>query len=111
MKITTKLWIGLVILIIFSPFGLILPARFKAGSAWGEWGTEEIKSLVGYIPRGFEKLSKLWNAPLSDYAFKDSGARGLAHLSLAYIVSAVLGIAVVAAVMLLIGKVLSKKGD
>lgn len=109
MKITTKLWIGLAILSILSPIGLILPELFKAGSAWGEWGTDELQELVGYVPQGFEKLSNLWNAPIPDYAFKGWEEKGLAQLSFAYIVSAVIGIAVIAVVVIGIGKLLVKK--
>ena len=111
MKTTTKLWIGLGVFILLSPLGLILPEHFKAGDAWGEWGTDTIKELVGYIPQGLEKLSSLWSAPIPDYAFKGWEGRGLSHLSLAYIISTVLGIAVTVAIVLLIGKILVKKGD
>lgn len=109
MKTITKLWIGLAILIILSPLGLILPELFKAGSAWGEWGTDEIKKLVGYIPHGLEKLSALWSAPIPDYAFKGSEEKGLACLSFGYIGSALIGIALTVAVVLILGKLLSKK--
>jgi len=111
MKITAKLWIGLGILIVLSPLGLILPEYFKAAAAWGEWGAGEVKNLVGYIPRGFEKLSTLWNAPIPDYAFRGWEEKGLPHSSAAYIVSAVLGITVTVVLVLLIGKILAKKGD
>ena len=109
MKITTKLWIGLGILIILSPLGLILPEHFKAGAAWGEWGADEMRKLVGYIPKGLEKLSSLWNAPIPDYAFKGWEEKGLGHLSIAYIVSALIGILVIVGAVILIGKFLSKK--
>jgi len=92
MKTTTKLWLGIGILILLSPLGLILPERFQAGDAWGEWG------------RG-----GLWNAPLPDYAFKGWEAKGLSHLSLAYVFCAILGIAVTALMMLLVGRFLVKK--
>jgi hypothetical protein len=62
MKVTTKLWIGLGALALLSPIGVILPAKLKAGPAWGEWGAGELKGLVGYVPKGLEKLSSLWNA-------------------------------------------------
>ena len=110
-KITTKLWIGLVILIALTPLGLILPERFKTGGAWGEWGSQEIKDLVGYIPRGFEKLSRLWSAPVPDYAFKGWEGKGLMHLSVAYIVSAIAGIAIIVGLVFLLGRILTKKGD
>ncbi len=111
MKTTKKLWIGLGILIILSPLGVILPAHFKAGSAWGEWGTGEIEKFAGYVPAGMKKLSGLWKAPLPDYGFKGWEAKGLAHLSIAYIFSAVVGIAVIAALMIVIGMALAKKKD
>ena len=109
MKTTTKLWIGLAILIVLSPLGLILPEYFKSGGAWGEWSKEEIHKFVGYIPHGLEKLSAIWNAPLSDYAFKGWDGKGLLSLSLGYVISAIIGIGVTVIVMLLLGKFLSKK--
>ncbi len=111
MKITTKLWIGIFVLIILSPLGLILPGHFKAGAAWGEWGVEEMQKLVGYIPRGLAKLSSLWNAPIPDYTFKGWEGKGLSHLSFAYIISAVVGIIITVLVILLIGKILAKKDN
>lgn len=111
MKITTKFWIGMAVLVVLSPLGLILPEHFKAGAAWGEWGIDEMQKLVGYIPHGLEKLSSLWNAPIPDYAFKGWEEKGLPHLSLAYIISAVIGIAIIVAVVLIIGKILTKKGE
>ena len=109
MKTVTKLWLGVAVLIMLSPLGLFLPARFKAGSAWGEWGADEIKNMVGYVPRGLEKISSLWHAPMPDYAIKGWEDKGLPHLSLAYIVSAVLGISVIVVAILLLGKFFSNK--
>ncbi|MCK9603677.1 MAG: PDGLE domain-containing protein [Candidatus Omnitrophica bacterium] len=109
MKIITKFWIGIAALILLAPLGLILPEYFKAGSAWGEWGADEMKELVGYIPQGLEKLSSLWSAPIPDYAFKGWGEKGLAHLSFAYIVSAALGILLIVLIVLLLGKALVRK--
>jgi cobalt/nickel transport protein len=110
MKTTTKLWMGIGVLILLSPLGIFLPEHFKAGDAWGEWGVDTISELVGYIPRGLEKLSSLWNAPIPDYAFRGWEEKGLSRLSFAYIISAILGIAVVVLAVLLIGKALVKKG-
>ncbi len=111
MRITAKLWIGLGILILLAPLGLLLPEHFKAGSAWGEWGADEINKLVGYLPGGFEKLSGLWEAPIPEYAFKGWEEKGLPHLSFAYIISAAVGIGVTVIAVLLIGKFLTKKGE
>lgn len=109
MKITTKLWIGLGALGVLSPLGLYLPAKAKAGSAWGEWGSEEVKELVGYVPAGLERLSSLWNAPLPDYALKGMEQAGLGRLSLTYILSAVIGIGLCVAAAYFLGKILSKR--
>ncbi len=109
MKITTKLWIGLGILIVLSPLGLIIPDHFKAGDAWGEWGTDGIKELVGYIPQGLEKLSSLWSAPIPDYAFKGWEEKGLGSLSFAYIFSAIVGIGLVVLIIFLLGKILARR--
>jgi len=109
MKTTTKLWIGIGILIAFSPLGLLLPEHFKAGDAWGEWGIDSIKELVGYIPRGLEKLSSIWSAPIPDYAFKGNEEKGLGFLSISYVLSAAVGIAAVAVIALAIGRILARK--
>lgn len=111
MKLTTKFWIGIAVLIVLSPLGLILPEHFKAGSAWGEWGADEMQKLVGYVPKGLEKLSSLWSAPIPDYAFNGWEEKGLPRLSLAYIISAIVGIGIIALFMMGIGKLLAKKGD
>ena len=111
MKITAKLWIGIAILILLSPLGLILPERFKAGSAWGEWGVAEVQKLVGYVPNGLTKLSTNWNAPMPAYTFKGWEEKDLSRLSFAYIISAIVGIAIISVTAWLIGKMLAKKGD
>jgi len=111
MKTTTKLWIGIGILILLSPLGLILPEYFKAKDAWGEWGADTVKELVGYIPKGLEKLSSLWSALIPDYSFRGWDGKGLLSSSFAYIISAIVGIIIVVMVMLIIGKILAKKGD
>jgi hypothetical protein len=109
MKIISKLWVGIVVLIILSPLGLILPEHFKAGSAWGEWGADEMHKLVGYVPKGLEKLSSLWHASIPDYAFKGWQEKGLPGLSFAYIISAVLGVVIIILLMVFIGRFLSRK--
>lgn len=109
MKTITKLWMLIAVLIILSPLGLLVPAYFRAGGAWGEWGADEIKKLIGYVPPGLAKLSSLWKAPAPDYAFNGRESGQLCYSGLSYIISAVAGILVVAAVVLLIRKCLSRK--
>jgi hypothetical protein len=109
MKISTKLWILVIILIILTPLGLFIPEYFRAGAAWGEWGADEIREMVGYIPQGLHKLSGIWNAPVPDYSFKGWEEADLLKQSIAYIISAVIGIAAVAVVIFILGKVLIKE--
>lgn len=109
MKLTAKLWIGIGILALLSPLGLLLPERFKAGSAWGEWSADDMRTLTGYVPGGLKKLSSLWNAPLPDYALKGWEEKGMPHLSFAYILSAALGIVTIVIAVLFIGRILVKK--
>ena len=109
MKTITKLWILVSILALLAPLGLVIPEHFKAGAAWGEWGIEEVKGLVGYIPAGLAKVATLWNSPVPDYAFKGWEDKPLSALSAAYVISAMLGIAVTIGVIFLLGKFLSKK--
>jgi uncharacterized membrane protein YeaQ/YmgE (transglycosylase-associated protein family) len=70
---------------------------------------DEINQLAGYMPKGLEKLAGLWSAPLPDYAFKGWEESGSVSLSFAYILSAVIGAVVCAAILLILGKFLSKK--
>jgi cobalt/nickel transport protein len=109
MKLTNKLWMGLGILVLISPLGLLLPEHFKAGSAWGEWGANEMQELVGYIPRGLSKISTLWSAPLPDYTFKGWETRPMISLCFTYILSAAIGVLICVGVVLVLGKFLSKK--
>jgi hypothetical protein len=111
MKTITKLWIGLGTLAVISPVGLFLPDKLKAGSAWGEWGADEIKQLIGYIPSGLEKLSSVWKAAIPEYAFKGWADKGPGHLSVAYVVSAIVGIALCVGGAWLLGKLLARKGS
>ena len=109
MKSTAKLWIWLGVLVILAPLGIIVPYYFKAGSAWGEWGSGELVKMAGYMPAGFEKLSGIWKAPLSEYVFKGWQGKGLVYLCIAYICSALVGIAVIVVISLLLGKTLARK--
>lgn len=51
MKTISKLWILIAILVILTPTGIILPAYFKSGPAWGEWIAMDRygKSNITYI--------------------------------------------------------------
>ena len=109
MNTTRKLWWGLILLVLLSPLGLILPEIFKSGPAWGEWSLEEIEKMVGFIPEGLKKLADLWSAPLPEYNVGGWEKKGLFHSSLGYILSGFLGVGMVVLVTLLLGKWMKKK--
>jgi len=94
MKEFRTFWIVLLVLALASPIGLYLPKIMKAGSAWGEWGVDEIRQMVGYAPAGMEKRADIWKAPMPDYALPGQEDAPLSRLSLSYVLSAFLGIAV-----------------
>jgi len=86
------LYILIGILVLFTPLGLL-----ASGTAWGEWGTEEIKEFIGFVPKGMEEGFQ-FNSLIPDY--------NLGNLKeyIGYIISAILGVTII----LIIFKILSK---
>lgn len=81
------LWVGLAVLAVAAPLGLLAP-----GTAWGEWTAEELSRRgLAFIPSGLRQLESLWGAPLARY-----DVRGLGNAALGYLLSAGLGILLVA---------------
>jgi len=79
------LWGALAALALATPVGLL-----ASGTAWGEWGLEELKDLgLGFIPQGIQQLEGWWPAPLPDYGIPRMGA------VIGYILSAFLGMALI----------------
>ncbi|MGQ9458836.1 MAG: PDGLE domain-containing protein [Anaerolineae bacterium] len=98
MKRHTLLWIGLAILALLSPLGLLAP-----GTAWGEWGAEEFHDLLGYVPQGLERFAEFWRAPLPDYTIP-----GLGDVP-GYLLSAVVGMGLVVLATWGLGRVLARQ--
>lgn len=90
-----RLVLGLAVLALLTPLGLYLPAKFGAGTAWGEWSAAEIGKLTGYVPKGLGAAEGRWHALLPDYSLPGQASAPLLALSLSYIVSAFVGIALV----------------
>lgn len=107
-RATRPLWIGLAMLMILTPLGLL-----ATGTAWGEWRAqdfadpatrEQITAVSGnhappaQPPKGLERLSAIWTAPISDYApsFMKRAAFG-------YMMSAVVGTGLIILIAWLIG--------
>lgn len=88
------------VLIAACPLGLL-----AAGTAWGEWGADEIAEIVtngkalGYVPAGLEKGWSL-DVLMPDYALE-----GMNEV-LAYILSAVIGVALLVILFKLLSLVL-----
>jgi cobalt/nickel transport system permease protein len=112
---TRPLWLGLAIMMIFTPLGLL-----AAGIAWGEWGAEDFKDAAvraqittasgnvappETMPQGLERLSSIWTAPIPDYA-----PSFMHNESFGYIMSAMVGTGLIILLFLLISKLVSGAG-
>ncbi len=103
-----RLWTGLVVLALLSPLGIVLPMLAGSEDAWGEWSSETLEKLVGYMPEGFKKIADIWKAPLPDYNMGGEEAE-LGIQIISYIASGLLGIMLAALVVFLIMKLTVKK--
>ena len=101
-KIIRNFAIGLVLLIILAPLGLL-----AVGETFGEWGPDEVKEKLGFVPPGLEQLSSLWSAPLPDYAFPGAGD-SMTIAAATYILSAVIGVIVCGGLLYFVGKKVAK---
>ena len=108
-KLQKKILIILLLLCLITPVGILLPMFFNAGDAWGEWSAQTVKELVGYVPRGLERYSDVWEAPLPDYTINREDT-SVVHQSGYYIVSGIIGATVTYVVMLLISRLIVKSG-
>ncbi len=92
------LWVGLAVMVVATPLGLLAP-----GTAWGEWGTHELAGLgLNFVPAGLQQLETLWGAPLAGYEVP-----ALGNANVGYLLSAVVGIALVALVAWLLTRLLT----
>ena len=104
-----KLWIGLLIMALLTPLGILLPEKFKAEETWGEWGPEKLEKLLGYVPEGLKKLADLWKAPIADYNFGGEGASMTLQV-VSYLVSGLLGIGICAFVVYMVSWFMARHG-
>jgi cobalt/nickel transport system permease protein len=96
---TRVLWLMMAVLAMLTPIGLL-----AGGTAWGEWAPEELESLgLGFIPQGLQQLSNTWASPIPDYEVPGIGPVP------GYILSAVLGIVLVAGVIFLVGRLVARR--
>ncbi|MGA2104954.1 MAG: PDGLE domain-containing protein [Methanoregula sp.] len=97
--------IALIVLMVCVPVGLI-----ASGTAFGEWGPDELQQAVGYVPTGFQQLTGLWSAPLDGYDLPGNHP-DIPTQTPGYYVSAIVGVLVAAAIAYGIGKVIIKRND
>lgn len=89
---------------LLTPVGILLPEMFNAGDAWGEWGTDALEKLLGFVPEGLKKYSDLWKAPVEDYNFGGEESSTSVKL-ISYIASGIIGILVTVLVIYAISKI------
>lgn len=100
---TKPIYLMLIGLICISPLGLL-----AAGTAWGEWSSEEIKDIVqnekilGFVPDGM-KNGFNFKALMPDYTIL-----GLPDFA-AYILAAIAGVSILVIIFKLVGEVKIKK--
>lgn len=103
-KTLRNMVIALIVLVVLTPLGLL-----ATGEAFGEWGLGDLAEKIGYAPSGMQHLSSAWNAPMPGYA--PPGAEGMAGASGAYILSAVIGVALCMGILYFLGKKIAIKDD
>lgn len=93
------LWILLAVLVVASPLGLLAP-----GTAWGEWSTRQLAAKgLASIPAGLATLSGLWGAPMAGYKL-----HALGNASFGYLLSAILGVGLIALILWLFSMLLAR---
>ena len=107
-KIARKFWIGIGVLALLSPLGIIIPNYLGAGGAWGEWSLAQVEKMVGFAPEGMKRTAETWKAPMTNYAVPGQEA-GPLHSSFGYIAAGIIGITVTAGLMYLITRLLVRK--
>jgi cobalt/nickel transport system permease protein len=91
---------------VIAPLGLIAP-----GFAYGEGSAEDVQAAFGYVPEGLRQASTLFSAPLGEYnlplPFFDGASAPLWHAALGYEITGIVGILLVGAGTLLLGRAIA----
>jgi len=87
----------LITMIVLCPLGLL-----ASGTAWGEWGADEIKEIAGFVPEAIENGFS-FNSIMPDYTI------GGMNEIIAYILSAVAGVAIILILFKIINSVKKDK--
>src|SRR5665647_38155 len=96
----SKLWLVLGALILLSPLGLI-----ATGTAFGEWGLDQLPEEVGFVPAGLAKFAALWTKSLlPDYGVPGLDANFMQSAG-GYILSALVGVMLVVVIVSFFSKI------
>ncbi len=109
------------VLVLLAPLGLYLPELAKAGSAWGEWNSTEIKEEIakesggkteGYVPQGIQHAEDNgYKAPLPDYNLPGKDEAPLQEKSMIYILSGAIGVMLLGMLIILFKKLFTHKDE
>lgn len=94
------LWASFAALILLTPLGIL-----AKGTAWGEWGAQEMRTRLGFVPAGLEKAGALWSASIPNYA-----PVFIRNPYVGYLIAAVIGAAIMIGVTWGVAALLSR-GD
>lgn len=97
-----RYWWVFAVMIVLTPLGLL-----GEGTAWGEWGAEDINGMLGYVPVGIQQSQSWWQAAFPDYTMSFLGEGGIVGKA-AYALSGAIGAGLVYFLILLYGKMLVK---
>lgn len=100
-----KLLIPAIVIVLLTPLGLLAP-----GTAWGEWGLDEIKSKIGFVPAGMKQFSEIIKAILPDYSLPGFD-KNFFQLSVGYIFSAIVGIGIILVVYKIFERIMVRNGE
>lgn len=106
MSIARRLAIVGLVVAALAPLGILLPRMFGAGAAWGEWGPDELRKMIGYVPHGIARGANFWRAPLPDYALPGKEAAPVWIVGIA-----IVGALATVAVGIGIGRLISRGGS
>lgn len=99
-KGNTLIGVLLAVLVCATPLGLL-----ATGTAWGEWGADELGEMIGYVPQGFNGVLSNFEAICPDYAI------GNLPEVVGYILSAVIGIAIATIIFKVVSTFMKTKVD
>jgi cobalt/nickel transport protein len=99
-----KYWKILFIMAMLSPLGLL-----SQGTAWGEWGAEDLVEMIGYIPQGIGHAGTWWQAFFPEYGIPFLGEEKLVK-GIGYVIAALLGSGMIYGMVIFYTRLLGRRG-